>query len=46
MEITFDPVKDKANQSKHGVTQRNSHMHIISLRKASRREVQSYVEQT
>ncbi|NYT61126.1 BrnT family toxin [Alcaligenaceae bacterium] len=89
MEITFDPAKDKANQTKHGVslelateldwpevmvksdtrrdygelreigygvidsrlycvvfTQRNDHMHIISLRKANRREVQSYVEQT
>lgn len=89
MEITFDSAKDKANQTKHGVslglatgldwpqvlvkpdtrrdygelreigygvidsrlycvvfTQRNDHMHIISLRKANSREVQSYVEQT
>ncbi|TAM74746.1 MAG: BrnT family toxin [Candidimonas sp.] len=89
MEITFDPAKDKANQTKHGVslglsneldwkevlakpdtrrdygelreigygviddrlycvvfTQRNSHMHIISLRKANNREVLDYVEQT
>ncbi len=89
MEITFDPAKDKANQTKHGVslglateldwsevlvkpdtrrdygelreigygvidsrlycvvfTQRNDHMHIISLRKANRREVQNYVDQT
>jgi len=89
MEITFDPAKDKANQTKHGVTlglaaeldwpkvlvkpdmrrdygelreigygvigsrlycvvftQRNGHVHVISLRKANRREVQSYVEQT
>lgn len=89
MEITFDPAKEKANQTKHGVslelaaeldwpevlvkpdtrrdygelreigygaidsrlycvvfTQRNDHIHIISLRKANRREVQNYVEQT
>ena len=89
MEITFDPAKDKANQTKHGVslglaneldwvevlakpdtrrdygelreigygvidgrlycvvfTQRNNHMHVISLRKANSREVRDYVEQT
>lgn len=89
MEITFDPAKDRANQTKHGVslglaaeldlleilakpdtrrdygelreigygvidsrlycvvfTQRDDHMHVISLRKANKREVQNYVEQT
>ncbi|EYS96155.1 hypothetical protein CF68_21600 [Cupriavidus sp. SK-4] len=88
MDITFDPVKDVSNQSKHGVslalaarfdwpnllagiddradyrelreigfgviderlycvvfTQRGNAMHIISLRKANKREVRNYVDQ-
>lgn len=89
MDITFDPIKDAANQAKHGVslalasmldwpnvmagvddrrdynevreigfgiigerlycvvfTQRRDAMHIISLRKANKREVTNYVQQT
>jgi len=49
MRIEFDRAKDAINQAKHGYAafvDRGAVRRVISLRRANRREVKHYVENT